>query len=852
MNNYILVAEIEKIIVPCSLEFRSKNFVYYLYPYDVNERISLVKSKLNDIDDYFKNYQTNPIRNNLVILKDENSKTIIFTEIQETDDSIEKEPFDYVIDYFSIILKTLNLFYTNIFNIKRISIFKKVGTISKLIRIIGNYPEIELESPRGNELLENIDVRYFEPFFPKILEKISKNQQFTDVFDEYINGKIIKKIEYKIVYLWNTLEHISERFLKSKKKHMVIQATKFKELKSIIQIKMDELKQSDLVFAENLEEAKHIIISKMNNYPQIIDKILFMFKKYNLYSIDTEQIIRKVYYLRNRIFHDGIYMPQLLPKFKNNFFKEKPVSIKDLEHLLKNFELCINKILIWLLELNQIFDLDENSKLIWKERFPIDDSYFNYILTTEDGRKIEQAVEIQHSHFKSKIELEAYAIKTIEYLSRKPKYLKLINFLNTFQEYWRKLLSLKYIPSYIEGYGENFFIKFEDEKNGHFTISTNSSFMEKINKTINAVKGPKNLDLKTYIYILNCGTIQLKLHLVKLIESLDFKGETRGEFYCSQLDYGSSEFEKFEDGRIIRRGKCAICKKNVREINLINPKFFGRFFPMSILYICNNCKHSSSQEIFIYPIISEQFVQIPIHIMKGEKCIRKGNGFFYVQIKDKKKYLFFITTYKIITGHFPTEDYSRSGESAKLIFHTSRDDRKKNLEIELPLYTKENSPVWFQSEKNNRTDIVIIPILPLVHQNTKFIALSRKNLEIPTKPSNNLFLSVIGFKNGIYGNGLPQIMGFHLYKDEFLSLLQKTNISIEPYNGMEGSPVFVFNNNFEEGEFQHIFIGIYSDFQNGTILKTNLIIEQIDKYNPKKYISEIFLNLPYTRKVHLK
>lgn len=852
MNNYILVAEIEKIGIPCPLEFRSKNFVYFLYPFDVNEKISLIKSKLIDLDDYFQNYQTNPIRNNLVVLKEETSKAFIITEIQETDDSIEKKPFDNVIDYFSIILMTLNLFYTNLFNIKRISIFKKVGTISKLIRIIGNHPEIELETVRGNELLENIDVRYFEPFFPKILDKISKNQQFTDVFEEFINGKIIKKIEYKIVYLWNTLEHISERFLKGKKKHMVIQDNKFKELKTIVQIKMAELKRSDLVFAENLEEAKNIIISKMNNYPQIIDKILFMFKNYNIYSKDTEQIIRKVYYLRNRIFHNGVYLPQLLSKLKNNFSKEEPVSIKDLEKLIQNFEILINKILIWLLELNKIFDLDENGKLIWKERFPKDDSYFNYILKTEDGHKIESAIEIQHSHFKSKIELKAYAIKTIKYLSRKPKYLKLINFLNTFQGYWRKLLSLKYIPSYIEGYGEKFFIKFEDEKNGHFTISTNSSFMEKIKKTINAVKGPKNLDLKTYIYILNCGTIQLKLQLVKLVESLDFKGETRGEFYCSQLDYGSSEFEKFEDGRITRRGKCAICKKNVREINLINPKFFGRFFPMSILYICNKCKHTSSQEIFIYPFISEQFVQIPIHIMKGEKCIRKGNGFFYVQIKDKKKYLFFITTYKIITGHFPTENYSRSGESAKLIFHTSRDDRKKNLEIELPLYTKENSPVWFQSEKNNSTDIVIIPILPLVHQNTKFIALSRKNLEIPPKLSNDLFLSVIGFKNGIYGDGLPKMVGFHLSKDEFQSLMHETNIPIEPYNGMEGSPVFVFNNNFKKGEFQHIFIGIYSDFQNGVVLKANLISEQIDKYNPKKYISEIFLNLPYFRKLHLK
>ena len=851
MNKYILVAEIQKLRIPCSLEFRSKKFFYFLYPYDVNERISFLKNKLHDLDNYFKNYHNNPIRNDQVIIKDENSKTFIITEIQETDDSIERESFNYIFDYFSIILKTLNLFYTNLFNIERISIFKKFGAISKLIRIIGNYPEIELESPIRNELLENIDVRYFEPFFPKILENLSKNKQYTDVFDEFINGKTIKKIEYKIVYLWNTLEHISERYLKIKKKHMVIQDSKFEELKKIVQIKINELTQSDLVFAENLEEVRNIIISKMNNYPQIIDKILFMFKNYNLYSNESEQIIRKIYYLRNRIFHNGIYLPQLLSKFKNQFHKEKYASIKDLENLLKNFEYLINKILICLLELNQIFEIEDNNKLVWKQQFPKDDSYFNYLLTTEDGRKIEQVFGLFHSHFKSKIELEAYIIKTIEFLSRKTKYLKLINFLAKVQIYWRKLLSLNYFPSYIDGYKEKFLLKFENEKIGYFTISTNSNFMENIKKIINTVKGPKYLDFTTYIYILNNGTIQLKLQLVKLSESIKYMGETRGEFYCHQLDYGNSEFEKFEYNKLTSKDKCAICKINVREIGIINPKFFGKFFPISIHYFCNNCKHSSSQEIYIYPIISVQFVQIPIHIMEGENSIRKGNGFFYVRIKDKKKHLFFITTYKIITGCFPTEELSKSGESAKLIFHTSKDDVEKNISIEIPLYTKNNFPIWIRNKKDTDSNIVIIPILPHVHQYCKITALSRKNVEIPSNLSNNLFLSVIGFKNGKFGNGIPQMIGFHLSKTEFQNLLKKSSILIQPYNGMEGSPVFVINSNFEEGKFQSIFIGVYSDFQNGIILNSDLIIEQINKIDLKKYLLEIFSNLHYTHKVHL-
>ncbi len=77
-----------------------------------------------------------------------------------------------------------------------------------------------------------------------------------------------------------------------------------------------------------------------------------MFKTYNLYSTDTEKIIRKVYYLRN-LFHNGIYFRQLLYKFKNQFPEENSSTIEDLEYLLKKFDFLIIKILVCLLELNQ-------------------------------------------------------------------------------------------------------------------------------------------------------------------------------------------------------------------------------------------------------------------------------------------------------------------------------------------------------------------------------------------------------------------------------------------------------------------------------------------------------------------
>ena len=851
-KKYILIAEIENLRIPCSLEFRSKQFIYFLYPYDVNERISILKSKILDVDNYFNIYGNDPIRNDQIILKDNSSKTIIITEIQNANNSIETNSFNEVLDYFLIILKLINLFFTDTFYIERISIFQKIDTITKLIRIVENHPESDSIASEGKELLGNFDVRYFEPFIPLILEKLLKNKQYTEVFEEYIYGKTIKKVEYRIVYLWNTLEHISDGFLEIKKKHMLIQEEKFNKLKELVKIKIDEFDQSDLVFSLSIEDAKEKIVRKMDNYPQIVDKILYMFKTQSLYTIESENIIRQMYYLRNRIFHNGIYLPQLLSKFERKYLDKIPFTLKDLEELIEKFEYLINKILLSVLELNDLFEVKENNKLMWTKQFPKDYSYFNFEFTTKNGHKIEQVAGLYHSGFKSKENLESYITKTIQYLSRKDKYLKLLNFLSKTLLYWKKFFSFNYIPSYINNLEDKLLIKFENEKKGNFIFSSKSRFMENLKSLINSGKGRKNTFLTTFLYILNYGTIKLSLQIIMLSESLRYVGETRGEFYCHELDYGCGDFKKFEHEKFESRNKCENCDNKIREIGIVNPKYFCAFFPLTVFHACNKCDHCSFQNIFIYPNFFEQLVQIPIHIVKGEEVVRKGNGFFYIRIKEDKKHLFFVTNYHILTGFLSRENFNKSEVSAKLLFHSSADFLEKLITIEIPLYTKDNLPVWIRNENHLDADLAIIPILPIIYRNCKVFALSKNKTEIPPDLNDNLLFTVIGFKNGKFNDGIPQMMAFPTSKKEFLKIFQRTSISIPPSNGMDGSPAFLIFNNYKDKKFRPIFIGIYTNFQNSMILKSDLIIEQIDKIDIAKYVAEIFSNLIYSYKRHLK
>jgi len=131
-------------------------------------------------------------------------------------------------------------------------------------------------------------------------------------------------------------------------------------------------------------------------------------------------------------------------------------------------------------------------------------------------------------------------------------------------------------------------------------------------------------------------------------------------------------------------------------------------------------------------------------------------------------------------------------------------------------------------------------------------ALSKNKAEIPPDLNDNLLFTVIGFKSGKFNDGIPQMMAFPTSKKEFLKIFQRTSISIQPYNGMDGSPAFLIANNYKDKKFRPIFIGIYTNFQNSMILKSDLIIEQIDKIDITKYVSEIFSNLIYSYKRHLK
>ncbi len=540
MVKYILIAEVHNLQIPCSLEIKFNQSVFFLYTINVNQRINSLKSKLLDIDNYFKTYREDPIKISQVIIKDNKSSVSIITEIQEIDDSIEKKSFNELTNYFSILIKAFNLFYTTLFNIERISIFKKKDTILILTRIIENYPEGEIISEIGNELIENKYVRYFEPFYPNILENLSKNQKYIDIFDEFVLAKIEERLEYKIVYLWNTLEHISERFLKIKKKHRLILPEKFEELKNLIENKLEELLPTDLIFSETKEMAKEVILEKIDNYPKIIEKVLYLLKNNNLFSSDNEEMIKNIYYLRNQIFHYGIYLPKLLSKFVNKFPEKKDYTIGDLKNIIKDFENLINNILVNIFGIDNLFEVNENNKLSWKKQYPQDKSIFTIDLTMRNGRKMEQIHDMVHSGFKSKSELEFYIKGSIINLSRKGKYLNLLRFLAKIINNWKKKLTSDYLKSYVDDSEEEFLIKFKDDKTGNYIISTNSNFIKNLRNSLKSKKKTRIILLTSYYHIVNIGTIKFNIQLITIVDSLAHLKETKGNFYCHQLEFRGS------------------------------------------------------------------------------------------------------------------------------------------------------------------------------------------------------------------------------------------------------------------------------------------------------------------------
>ncbi len=274
-------------------------------------------------------------------------------------------------------------------------------------------------------------------------------------------------------------------------------------------------------------------------------------------------------------------------------------------------------------------------------------------------------------------------------------------------------------------------------------------------------------------------------------------------------------------------------------------------------------------------------ITTPVILLKGDKVVSQGTGFYYGQ-KDSSQdvILFLVTNYHVLTGYSPEETNPPKGDNIIFYFHKDVKNPGDVKQIRFPLFTKNGKPIWLKSKEFPHADIAIIPLDASLYNDVVVSAISEDwaKGDIKVRPTSTITL--IGYPHGYYDkkNWLPVWKTGSIASEPDVDFEGKPLflVDISAFPGMSGSPAFAIAYGAYEtiagpttvGHVQK-FLGIYASNQVVTeemyleeiisesktglvvskslelahIWKASLIMKIIKEIDVKKYESEILKDL---------
>jgi len=274
-------------------------------------------------------------------------------------------------------------------------------------------------------------------------------------------------------------------------------------------------------------------------------------------------------------------------------------------------------------------------------------------------------------------------------------------------------------------------------------------------------------------------------------------------------------------------------------------------------------------------------ITTPVILLKGDKVVSQGTGFYYEQRDSSQNViLFLVTNYHVLTGYSPKETNPPKGDNIIFYFHKDVKNPGDVKQIKLPLFTKNGKAIWLRSKEFPHADIAIIPLGVSLYDDLIVSVISEDwaKGDIKVRPTSTITL--IGYPYGYYDkkNWLPVWKTGSIASEPDVDFEGKPLflVDISAFPGMSGSPAFAIAYGAYEtiagpttvGHVQK-FLGIYASMQMlkeekyleeiisesklglvvskslelAYIWKASLIMKIIKEIDVKKYESEILKNL---------
>ena len=346
----MIIAEVPKLQVPYSYSIKLTDFKnnFYIYPSNIIDTLKEFNENIKKI----RNNRLDEVKSGIShteVLDVNVEKSTLFVSEMKLDGSLQgDEILELIKNHFKNALSLFSMLFRELFYIKTVFIFEKKLTFYEFFRMI-KIPIFHKEKANTPNLMQVIFRRDVEKLFPILLVKLEKNKVFLPFIEEHLVGRIrSQNIMIEFMANWNTLEHITNIFWKSKGKTRVLKKEKAREITKIIKKKIKIIKEKDLEFPIiSLKKWKKGV--SFYNIPPILEKIRVMCKNIHLNLSEDEILtIKKVNYLRNRLFHEIYNIEEL----NNEFSKEFNITnfqTKDYDLLNAKFLLILEGILLRLL-----------------------------------------------------------------------------------------------------------------------------------------------------------------------------------------------------------------------------------------------------------------------------------------------------------------------------------------------------------------------------------------------------------------------------------------------------------------------------------------------------------------------
>ena len=219
----------------------------------------------------------------------------------------------------------------------------------------------------------------------------------------------------------------------------------------------------------------------------------------------------------------------------------------------------------------------------------------------------------------------------------------------------------------------------------------------------------------------------------------------------------------------------------------------------------------------------------PVFLSKGDTVVSQGTGFFYLHLHKNLnlKILYLVTAYHVLTGSRPSAEHKPpQGDSITFQFHRSEQVPSDVKNVHLPLFTKNEKPLWITSSSCPEADVAVIPLLNSLYNDCDVKALSPEWAEkgdVKIRPATNVTL--VGYPDGFYDktNALPVWQTGSVASEPEIDFEGKPLFLIDApaVPGMSGAPVFAISygtyqreNGSITGEVQK-FLGMYAHASSG-------------------------------------